>query len=349
MDEEEQLVISHSPTLFDDHANNTIVSDWLKDLIIHIGARLFIIDNPEEFAKRLFGEEFGIGRALSFSQVAIPLENILGNSPRMTLAAWNSEEIEKKFPLKRTISWNNGILNKESGEKKKLSELEAESGSEAAGDFDTDNYKHTDLQISSLIDLSLWNKAEWSGMVYMYDADDPNVIPLVGFGFKDIEAGKAIFRGWLKKLGKYDKDEMIRISFITGVDKENPASYKVMVGSNPSITPKKSSNRFFTLVSRFQRMDPSNTENLDTFLKKFNRIGRYAIVPIQYINEPDDTTSLNLDLMIIKSELFIKQAWQINENSPEIAAILDEDELIIPDGIDASEILKRIKKIQSSK
>lgn len=344
IDDEEQLVISHSSTLFDGHTNNAIMFDWLSELIIHVGARLFIIENPEEFAKRLFDEESGMGRALNFSQVAIPLENILGNSPRMTLAGWNTKDIEEKFPLKRMAAWDEGIKDEEPSEKKKISELEAESGSESSEDFDIDNYKHTDLKTSSLIDISLWNRAGWSGMVYMYDADNPNVMPLVGFGFKDIEAGKAIFRGWRKKLGKYDKDEEIRITFITGIDKEKPASYKVMVSSNPSVIPQKPSNRFFNIVARFQRMDPFSTENLDKFLRTFRRIGKYAIVPIHYISDMDVTASLNLDLIIIKSELFIKPAWQINENSPEIAAILEDDELIIPDDADAAEVLKRVKK-----
>ena len=69
---------------------------------------------------------------------------------------------------------------------------------------------------------------------------------------------------------------------------------------------------------------------MDTFLRNFRRIGKYAIVPIHYISDTDVTASLNLDLMIIKSELFIKPAWQINENSPEVAAIPEDDELIIP-------------------
>ena len=347
VDDEEQLVVSHSPTLFEGHSNTAVIYDWLSELIIHIGARLFIIESPEEFARRLFGEESGMGRAINFSQVAIPLENILGDSPRVTLADWNTEDIEEKFPLKRTVSWNDGVIDEKIDEKKKISELIAESGSTATKDFDTDNYKHTDLKTSSIINISLWDRAGWSGMVYMYDAEDPNVMPLVGFGFKDIEAGKAIFRGWRKKLGKHDDDEQIRISFITGIDKQKPASYKVMVSSNPSVVPQKPSNRFFTLVSRFQRMDPSSTENLDTFLKNFKRIEKYAMVPVRYISDTDVSASLNLDLLIIKSELFIKPAWQINENSPEVASILEDDELIIPGDVNAAEVLKRLKKFHS--
>jgi hypothetical protein len=186
-------------------------------------------------------------------------------------------------------------------------------------------------------------------MVFMYPANDPDALPLVGFGFKDIEAGRAIFKGWKNKLGERDKDEQIRISIITGVDVKKPASYKVMVRSNPKVDPKDSSERFLTLVSRFNRMDPPTSKNLDMFLQTYDRVGAYGIVPVHYISETDVSASLNLDLLILKSELFLTPAWQINENSPEIAAISEEDEIIIPDGVDSAEVLKRVKKFSASK
>ena len=38
---------------------------------------------------------------------------------------------------------------------------------------------------------------------------------------------------------------------------------------------------------------------------------------------------LNLDLLNIKSRMFLRCAREMNENSPEIAVILEDDELIM--------------------
>lgn len=343
---EEELFISHSPELFAAHANNADISEWLAELIIHAGARIFIIERPEEFAKKIFGDEMGMGRALSFSQVAIPLENMLGDTPRIKLADWKTGDITEKFPLKRSAAWDAGLRPQENNGGKKLSELEAAAGTEPGEEFDINKFKHSHYRTSSLIDFSLWSKAGWVGIVYMY-ADNANVPPVVGFGFRNIEAGRAIFKKWRSLLGERDADEQLRISIITGIDQTKPASYKVMVRSNPRIDPKDKSHRFMNIVSRFQRMDPPDTKNLDMFLKTFERFGSYWLMPMRYSGEGDTDAPPNFDVMIEKAELVVKPAWRISEHSPEIAVISEDDEIIIPEGLDAAEMPKKLRKYRN--
>jgi hypothetical protein len=51
--------------------------------------------------------------------------------------------------------------------------------------------------------------------------DEPAGLGLI---FKDGVAGRAIFEELRKKLGSNDEDDRLRISIITGIDKEDPAA-----------------------------------------------------------------------------------------------------------------------------
>ena len=82
--------------------------------------------------------------------------------------------------------------------------------------------------------------------------------------FKEIEAGKLIFREWIDKLGKIDEQEQLRISIITGIDKRKPASYRVIVSTNPNMM-KVTGAHHFIIVNRMFTMEPLNHNNLNNF------------------------------------------------------------------------------------
>lgn len=86
--------------------------------------------------------------------------------------------------------------------------------------------------------------------------------------------------------------------------------------------------------------------NLEMFMQRYKRVGSYGILPIHYVNEYHKPESSVNNLMIIKTQLSMKPAWQINENSNEIVAVTKDDDLIIPEEINPKDILKKFKKVQ---
>ncbi len=66
-----------------------------------------------------------------------------------------------------------------------------------------DRLTHRQQRVQSLIDIPLWNKARWGATLYVQDPfQRPRL--LMGLGFGDIDAGRAIFAGWRKRLGTVD-------------------------------------------------------------------------------------------------------------------------------------------------
>ncbi len=72
-------------------------------------------------------------------------------------------------------------------------------------------------------DPTEWDKAKWSGTVFLYDPDGgKKQIPGLGIGFADFDAGKRIFEEWIKRVGHRDEFEEIRVSIIEGSIPGNP-------------------------------------------------------------------------------------------------------------------------------
>jgi hypothetical protein len=77
------------------------------------------------------------------------------------------------------------------------------------------------------------------------------------------------------------------------------------------------------------RMKPTSDEHLVAFLESYERAGAYILVPA-IMGETLDDVDVLFDLGIQKAELDVRQAWQLDEHSPEIVAIQPSDDPVIP-------------------
>lgn len=317
---------------------------WLMDLILKITLQIAMVSDLKSFAKRIARDELGFGRALNFSDIAIAIENILGQNPKFRLSDWESQTGTERFALRRTVPWNYGLkqtlINNEEDKSPRIP-CEGESPSDL---FGMDNLKHTDRRIVSLINLPLWEKAKWRGTAYIYDSE---LLPMIALSFKNPEAAKQIFEYWLNRLGQIDEDEKLRVSIITGVNKKHPSSYKVVISTNPKLT-EGSPSKYFVQVSRVNQMDPPDLRNLNYFLEQYERARRYVILPTKFIDSSNVSEPF-WELGIEKQELSIRSAWQIGENDQDVCAIEDDDEPIIPDGIENAPILDVLQKFPKRK
>lgn len=83
------------------------------------------------------------------------------------------------------------------------------------------------VEIDSLIDVHLWDKASWKGIGFIID-------PIISKArvclcFEDIDAGRKIIEEWVKK--NESGNFPLRISFIQGINEANPAWYRVLLTS----------------------------------------------------------------------------------------------------------------------
>ena len=186
--------------------------------------------------------------------------------------------------------------------------------------------KHGDRKIASPIDIPLWDSAGWRAVFYFFD---PRVAPypILCLAFRNKEAAENIFQGWRKQLGPEDKENKLRITLLKGIQRSNPAAYRVFVSTN--IDPSENQNSLVAMVGRHQTMMPVTTENLDAFLKTFSQSGQYLLAPAHFISEtklPD----IGLGFAILKSQLIVRNAWEVSLNDIDAPAFNDEDDPYIP-------------------
>lgn len=93
-------------------------------------------------------------------------------------------------------------------------------------EFDLSKITHQNIETSDVIYLPLWDKASWSGLLVIPE----NVIdsnPYVGLVFKN-EEGLNIFSKWRNE----NSLNKVTIGVITGINKNHPLWYRVIIGEN---------------------------------------------------------------------------------------------------------------------
>jgi len=162
--------------------------------------------------------------------------------------------------------------------------------------------------------------------------------------FKDEAVGLRIFTGLRRELGIKDKTGRLRVSIITGTDRDNPAHYRIVVGSNldwDSLP----EGAHVVMLTRIHTMTPDTYANLDRFLSKYRRDGAYFLAP-GHVEQGATTPDFEPQLAILTSHLNVRPAWEIAENDPDLSGIREDDNVIIPDDVADAPILKTIKRIK---
>ena len=301
--------------------------NWLQDSLIEIACRILSIHDPQAWFEKIAGQERGFSRALALGDTLTLYTNVFGKTARIRLTDWLETDAQS-YAVLRDGPWRKA---KPSSPDRPMKSPKFASGPPPADMRDTERLKHTDRQVLSPIDIPLWDRARWRGTLVAC-LPDVGVPPILAIGFEDGQAGQAIFRTWKERWGNEDKDEMLRVAIITGLSKQNPAEYAVVIG--PNLQPMGENNKKVVMsVSRIHRMTPNTSENLDHFLAAYKEAGAFLLAPAQI---PKDITNPQMpfvELSIGKRQLDLRQAWQIGENDLDILALAEDDEPIIPVGV----------------
>jgi hypothetical protein len=248
-------------------------------------------------------------------------KNVLGDNPNLFFRDWSRDR--KEYCLK-----GDELINlKIEKSKETIEEISNNSFSQS---------RHDENKVISIIQDKLWNQALWKGFGPFYAYD-------IGFGifiaFENGNAGKAIFEDWINRFGKEDKDDVIKITIIKGVNKSNPYWYKVHISANYQSKLFDSKERYFSVTARFHQMTPDNPTNLHRIEQIIESKNNFLFCPAQITNDGKDLEPY-FDKAIVKNNIEIKNAWELCINDPVSVVILKDDDPIIPKGIKNAPVLE---------
>ena len=317
--------------------------DAEEELVKLLSSTMAYIAMPpdEQFLEQLIGTEHAMARGLTLLHASTALTNILGEDhPKLRLDDWKPKEQYKQHPVQRNEPWNHEAKSPTSQEKERVS-LKSGKGDPPKELFEVKAMKHRDRRVHALINVSAWDRAGWQGIGYV-TAQENKALPVMGFIFADKAAARRIFAGWRNELGQDDHHDRLRISILTGVDKNNPAHYRVVVSTNiDSIAMQRGDQ--FVILARIHNMTPTTSENLDRFRESYNVTKQYWIMPALM---EGGMPALVPDLRILKHGIVMRPAWQLEEHDPDVVAICEDDKILIPNSIQDPPILHTLKRVR---
>ncbi len=186
---------------FAHEAMDVIWTSMLK-FISSLLSKNFIIKNSREYLENLFkNEELHERLSFIFEHRKFTI-NVLGENAKFFLNNWINTKSFKEYPMKRETP----ITYKfDDNEAIQIPTKE---------DFNAENISHDKRKAFSVIDVGLWDQAKWRSFGIFVDSSGLTIF----IGYENIEAGKNIFDNWIKRYGKEDKNEHIKITIIKGVD-----------------------------------------------------------------------------------------------------------------------------------
>jgi len=318
--------------------------EWIRHVLAIIMSKLFLFKDAESWLAKLAGDERAFGRALVFSDLITLNNNVFGTSAVLSLKDM-VDPSDKHYSLLRSESWHETLDNTISKSVSSDDFFLLSSALKPVNPVDCGHVKHSDRRIFSPINISLWDKARWCAIAYVYH---PSCFPCMGFIFNDGESGKLIFKELIERFGYADNDSKLRISIVKGLSKRKPCEYAVIIGPNykNNIIYE---NKHFIFVSRVHRMTPDSLINVDEFVKSYDKFGKFYLMPSQF---EQNSPKFFFENRILINKLSIREAWEIHEHDLDIVSLLENDDPIIPDGVENPPVhraLKRIKDIRLNK
>jgi hypothetical protein len=315
-----------------------VLRKFLNDLLPTVITRVLFVPDIKAYFQRIAEIEEGYARSLTFSDVFSSASNVVGSDPISNLSGWLGE---KRYPLLRDSVVIAPSKVKQSDEHSpQITPVDAKSEPP-----DQSRLKHSQRTVLSMIEPDLWDAAGWRG-VYVVGYD--NCPPFLALLFENEEPARRIFTNWRKQLGTVDKDHLLRISVLTGVDVTNPFAYSLHISTNLEVALKGLKGEMAVTMSRSKKMDSVQQHTMRDFHMLREQYGQYFLVPA--VKPTGETVpKLLTDVCLVKRDVITRSAWEIGLNDPDITALRDEDEPIIPDGVENPPVREALEWIRSKR
>lgn len=300
--------------------------------IVHTG----LMPTTQESIEQLVGPDGeALTRTVFFQGLAIVDDIVFGDKSRPRIEDWVQYlDVKESFQVIRANAWD---ANNAKREQRAAAKDKGESG-ELSGQ---DGLKHSQIFVSDVINATLWDRAGWQGTLVQGEQNGTFVIGLI---FKDIEAGKKIFRGLRKKLGTVDADDLLQITLLTGISANAPRDYRVVLAPNPNLLMRSSKGKAAFMLTRINTMNTNNTVMVDA-AKQIQSQGQGFYLAPAFIEASGPR--IFLDVSIKKSSMQVTPGWTIDENSPLMAALLLDDDVLIPGDVVDPPIKRALSKLRS--
>lgn len=286
--------------------------------------KVYHIPNIEEFLELSFKNDLSITRSIAFSTCFGAIYNVMGRDAHKNVLDCLNGNKGTRFELIRKLSWDEKNPKNIQNEAKKIQM----GNHKDTPDFeDLDSIRHDQIAITTLIKPELWDEAGWQGLAFMYFDDSP---PIIFLGFKK-EGGKNVFMDLYEQLGQVDNLERLRFSIIREVSKDNPYHYRVLITENIMINDK---YKLMTMLIRFHEMTPSSNQNWSNFEKEYKKYGSYKLSFGASFNGQFYPYPEFEKFSIKKTELIIKNAWDVGVNDIERMVLRHDDKPVIPKDVE---------------
>lgn len=315
------------------------VKEFIKDATIQLMAEMVNLESFDTAVKQMLAKDNALDRAINFTgSSSIVFEYFSKETPTVNSVV---EKNGPEFALERTqpIYIVDTLTNEEKEENNDSIDVKYEKPSEE--EFNIENTKQSDIETLDIINVPLWEQSKWKGIYFTGESSPlPVFSPMFSYG----KAGQEIFREWIEKVGNVDTKNNIRVGIIKGVNRNKPYDYRVLFTANENLirTNNLTSNNLIMSPARIITMEPSDLVNLNMFVEAYKKVGKYIMFPSSF-NE-NKSLFMNKELNIIKNEIEIINAWQIDEGSYLSLAILPTDDPIIPADVKDAPILKVIDR-----
>lgn len=281
----------------------SVYGDFLNMLLEVAGTAFSATCHAKDFKEamhQLFQADGAMDRAAMIGSLCFSRQRIFSGVAR--LAEW-----DKHSPKKFEARPNRPSVIRE------RPALEEEKDGEAASEafHFSKMTDHRDVKVCSVIDVHLWNRAEWTGAAY--GVAHPKAPPFMALMFKNRDAAAKIFERWRERFGSADVEEEIHIGIVRHFSTKHPAHYGMVITSEP---PKDlQDSRVAMMASRSLTLEPANDVNLSTFLDSYKKAGAYLLMPA--LVTPGQTLQFIDGLYILKRTLHVKMAIDVGPNDAE--------------------------------
>lgn len=298
------------------------IAQLMDEILPQIIGNNYVFEDYKDFFINLYKNDEVNERLSIILEHRSFLTNILTAKPKLFLEDWKSDSIKNYELIRKSSPISIKEISKRDIEKK----------------TDWSKITHKNLRSETIIDSHLWDKALWQGFGFAVFPKIPFVIFL---GFENGEAGKKIFEVWINEYGRIDQNEVISLTIVKGINKENPNWYKVLVSKRIDKEKLKDGN-LVSISSRFHKMEPQENTNLTNLIAGYQHNKKYVLIPAQI--DGDMKIKPYPELGILKTELKIINAWTIGIHDFECVVITEDDNPIIPNNITNAPIIEVLKE-----
>lgn len=305
--------------------NQKIITDVLFKMLANIFAVNFIYDNYEEAFKEIFEDEKIFERSLNHTSSIYNINKIFGPEEDIEIPIYNItrekewySDIDFLIPKTETV---------DPFEDKK----DIEYGLPNQNLFT--NVSHKEIYSSEMINVAHWDAAKWKGVIYLGDLENYSFIK-IGFLFNNEDGARRVFQDLIDRVGKYDEEERIVLSFIKGINKERIYDYRVMITGKVKVPKNNDKNILIQMMTRFHEMNCKDDKNLGILENVIKNKPNTKIVILPMINDNKEQTIKPLwNYEISLKHVNIKNAYEISKEDYEATVIKKDDKPVIPENV----------------